>query len=65
MDEVDVANDYAERYVAAGVAAVVNQAPVAVATGVCLECDEPVEPGRRWCSKDCATDWCKKHGERY
>lgn len=27
------------------------------ATGVCLECAEPVPDDVRWCCKDCRDDW--------
>lgn len=27
------------------------------ATGLCLECGEPVQADVRWCSKDCRDDW--------
>lgn len=27
------------------------------ATGTCLYCDEPTEPGRRWCDAECRDEW--------
>lgn len=30
------------------------------ATGFCLNCEEPLEDGRRWCDKDCSTDWQRR-----
>lgn len=27
------------------------------ATGLCLNCDDPVEESKRWCCKDCRDDW--------
>lgn len=29
----------------------------AKATGSCLFCGEPLDKSRRWCDKDCASDW--------
>lgn len=39
--------------------------PDAVATGFCLNCDEPLEeteeePQPRWCDSDCRDDWEKR-----
>jgi hypothetical protein len=30
-----------------------------IATGRCLNCDEIVSDERRWCDKDCHSDWDK------
>jgi hypothetical protein len=30
---------------------------LSVATGFCLFCDDPVDPGRRWCDAQCRDDW--------
>lgn len=35
-----------------------------VATGFCLNCGEPLEPGVRWCNRDCSTDWSKRDAVR-
>lgn len=32
---------------------------VAVATGKCLHCGDPVGEGLRWCDKHCRNDWEK------
>ncbi|MCX7083934.1 MAG: hypothetical protein NTY69_00145 [Methylococcales bacterium] len=34
-----------------------------VATGLCLFCDEPVDPGRRWCDAQCRDDWQSENEE--
>lgn len=30
------------------------------ATGACLNCDEPLALGERWCDADCRADWAKR-----
>lgn len=35
-----------------------RRAPEApAATGICLYCAAPTEPGRRWCDADCRDEW--------
>lgn len=29
-------------------------------TGYCLNCETPLENGRRWCDKECMEDWCAR-----
>ncbi len=58
MDEVDRANDEAER----GLAQILRKRlpPGPAATGHCLYCDELLEDGKRWCSVECREGWEKE-----
>lgn len=57
-DQVDRANDIAERERENSLAAVRAQAGKGpVATGRCLHCDEITDDERRWCSPDCRNWW--------
>lgn len=55
-DEIDKANDQAqlilEKQIALVRRNVVNM--YQNISGLCWECDTPVDDGRRWCSKECA-----------
>lgn len=64
-DEIDVANEYADRMVAQGMAAI-NLKPEVEPTGYCLNCGEQVQDNKRWCSVTCTRDWEKrsKHGNK-
>lgn len=54
-DEIDRANDLAQRLLDAELA---KKKPVGPSpTGACLWCDEPLPDGRRWCSPECRDDW--------
>jgi hypothetical protein len=54
-DEVDRANDLAQRLLDAALA---KKKPVGPSpTGACLWCGEPLHDGRRWCSPECRDDW--------
>lgn len=54
-DEIDRANDLAQRLLDAALA---KKKPVGLSpTGACLWCDEPLPDGRRWCSPECRDDW--------
>lgn len=35
-----------------------------VPTGACLNCDEPVEEGVRWCDADCQHDWSRREARQ-
>lgn len=32
------------------------------ATGFCLNCQEPMAPGHRWCDAECRDVWEKRNG---
>lgn len=60
-DEIDRANDYTQVLTDAAVAFRKPEGPKA--TGFCLNCEEAVEEGRRFCNFDCMTDWEKRNGK--
>lgn len=60
-DEVDQANDIAEATAARRIQSIRNEPPAAMPTGFCLECDDPVESGHRWCSPECRDMWSKRN----
>lgn len=54
-DEVDRANDTAQMFL--DIALRQRKPPAPEPTGYCLNCDEPLDGGRRWCDQDCCLDW--------
>lgn len=54
-DIIDTANDYAEVLTEAARQYRKPEGPKA--TGFCLNCDEAVAEGRRFCDFDCMTQW--------
>lgn len=57
-DEVDRANDLAQRFIDDLVAAAMSQNhPEAKPTGQCLWCGEPLPKGVRWCNAECRDVW--------
>lgn len=54
-DEADRASGDVELFNA--VAAAYRKPEGPKATGFCLNCEEAVEEGRRFCNFDCMTDW--------
>ncbi len=54
-DEIDRANDEAEKYLAQ--AARVKRPEGPPPTGRCHFCDEIVDDNARWCDKDCRDGW--------
>lgn len=54
-DIIDKADELNETYLRAALAQRRTRAPEA--NGLCLNCDEPVAMGLRWCDKDCLGDW--------
>lgn len=54
-DEVDVANEQADAYLAARVADA-RKGPKTVATGRCLNCDSLLPPGLLYCDSACKQD---------
>jgi len=57
-DEIDKAEELNETYLRAALSQ--RRAGGPQANGLCLNCDEPVAIGLRWCDKDCLTDWEKR-----
>lgn len=57
-DIVDKADEQNEAYMAAMLRQRKRGAPEA--NGLCLNCEEPVAMGLRWCDKDCLSDWEKR-----
>lgn len=54
-DEIDRANDQAERYLSVSRRLRLPEGPAP--TGTCHHCDKPVAEGRRWCDSDCRDGW--------
>ena len=59
MDEADLAESNSEFIARINRYESLKEEPIAIATGYCLFCDEPLEAGRRWCNVDCRNDWEK------
>lgn len=55
MDEADRADEQAEQTLRAALAKRLPAGPEA--TGLCLWCGIEVEPGRRFCDRECRDDW--------
>lgn len=61
-DEIDLANDQAERNLALSIR---MRRPVGpAATGHCLFCDEVVADDHRWCGIECREGWEKEARRR-
>ncbi|WP_290654443.1 DUF2116 family Zn-ribbon domain-containing protein [Idiomarina sp.] len=58
-DLVDNANDTAQYLSELAVADARSSRDWPEASGHCLNCGEPLNNKRRWCDKDCASDWEK------
>jgi len=54
-DDIDRANEYVQTLTDAALS--VRKPAGPVATGRCLNCDQPVESPRRWCDADCRDQW--------
>jgi hypothetical protein len=54
-DELDLASEREEIARAAAISLRRPEGPAA--TGECLECEEPVGAGVRWCCAGCRDDW--------
>lgn len=62
MDEADVANDRLEKILEGQIQEAAHRASKQVpATGYCLNCDEPLQPFKRWCDAECCADWSKRN----
>lgn len=57
-DDLATQREEADRALALMVRRPVGPAP----TGYCLNCDEPVGEGVRWCDADCRLDWSRREG---
>lgn len=57
-DEADRANDTLEKMLDGWRNEVAYQLRHSIQpTGNCLNCDERLDDGRRWCDTDCRNDW--------
>lgn len=62
MDDIDLAQTEIEHRVRACVAAA-RTGPSVEATGVCLNCGDPLPSAeRRWCDAGCRDDWARLAG---
>lgn len=57
-DQIDLANDHAEMF--NDIATKQRKPEGPVATGWCLNCDEKLGQGRRFCDADCRDDYEKR-----
>lgn len=55
MDAADIAEEKNEILLRAAASMRREEGPDA--TGFCLNCDERLPMGRRWCSPECRDDW--------
>ena len=56
-DDIDVANEYAQKIIDVAIANAHAHTEVEEnTTGLCLWCEEPVKDTRRWCSVDCRNE---------
>lgn len=63
MDDADNTQPNIEASLADAIRHARAGGPVAVATGRCLHCLEPVPYGHRWCmGGECRDAWCKERG---
>lgn len=63
-DDVDVANEKNELYLEIAQRNRAACAPVIMATGRCLYCDEPALNGNRWCGVECRDAWQREQKRR-
>lgn len=54
-DDIDKANETAERYLSAAIANRASDGPVPC--GYCHFCGERIPYDQRWCDADCRDDW--------
>lgn len=59
-DEVDKAEHQEELLRQAALR--IRRKPGPEYTGLCANCEAPVEKPRRWCDEDCREDWSKREG---
>jgi hypothetical protein len=63
-DELDLASEREQIARDKAVSVIQNRPPAATANGYCLECQDPVKEGVRWCDADCRDDWQKRNPRR-
>lgn len=56
-DDIDKANEYAEKAREMSVKNIQNKPLAVQAVGHCLSCAEPLAHGLRWCDNACRDDW--------
>ncbi len=61
MDEADLAQTEIDHRLRGCIAVAAQSEPVPD-TGECLNCGEPLAPGRRWCDAGCRDDWVRFAG---
>jgi hypothetical protein len=57
MDEIDRANERAAQFLAHSLANAAKAPMLPPSTGLCFNCEEPVQVGERFCNCDCRNDW--------
>lgn len=63
-DEADRANDQMEEILKRSIAYTIMKKQMIKATGVCLNCGEPLDQERRFCNHACMIDWSKLNERR-
>lgn len=63
MDDVDITQERLEREQKALETRISAAKPEAVATGLCLWCDEVLDPKKRWCDADCRDAWQHRYSK--
>jgi hypothetical protein len=58
-DEIDRGNDTAELFLDLSLSTKKPAGPAP--TGCCLNCDEPLALGERWCDVYCRDDWVRRN----
>ncbi len=59
-DIADLASDSAEFFFDLAQRHRQETAPVIIATGYCLDCDEALPAGQRWCGPECRDKWQRR-----
>lgn len=59
-DFIDDANETAELFLQAALRKSQGKGKAPLATGFCLNCQEKLAEGARWCDADCREDWEKR-----
>jgi hypothetical protein len=60
-DNSDLATQQEQVFLAAAMSHRKPEGPIAC--GHCLNCEEPLPRGARWCDADCRTDWEKREAQ--
>lgn len=61
-DNADRAAERTELILNAGLSHRAPEPPPA--TGRCLNCEEPLDAGMRWCDADCKEDWERRQAKK-